>query len=594
MKKLIKVFVLLLCFALCFTFLAGCGNKDKADMVVYADQIYTANEKGEFAKAFAVKDGKFVCVGTTDEVKKYVGDNTSVYYSTFVMPSGIEAHAHFLLEQAFMQKCYIKAKNEDGTSKSKNDILKIIKKYAEDNNILDKEDASLFGYGYSQMTLTDDKQNKQYSRLDLDNLWDGEHTDIPIYIAESSLHEAWVNTTTLVNAGINLKNGDNDPITGVLRDKDGVATGVLTNEAVAYVLQNGYKKPICSDIGYQKVVKNTCDYLNSMGYTGHYDAWTNFDGSQEIYKALNAVDTANELTCFFTTSYDIPTFEYKDGKPLDEILDKVSDIREKYKSTHVDPKFVKVFADGVLETGTGFLKEPYNGIYDGCGEQIWQQDEINNIVEKANKKDFLVHIHTMGDASCSQAVQAFVNSNEKNGKQYRNSLGHCSLIDDSDYSLIKENNIGMAVNSGWLSEINEELDLYNIALGPKRAEVIYPGDILIHQGMKPAISTDRPCANGPINIFDYMATIVLGYDPSSGNQVSRRNINLSVSDAINMLTINGAWMANNENERGSIEVGKYADFIFADNSPFDCNPKLIQNIDVKSTCFEGQFVYRNN
>ena len=570
------------------------GENLEADMVVYADQIYTANENGEFARAFAVKDGKFICVGTAEDVEKYVGSNTTVYNAAFVMPSGIEAHAHFLLEQAFMLNCYITPKNEDGTAKSKDEILAFIENYGIDNGIPDDPDGTLFGYGYTQMSFTsfaDGQLVKQYTRADLDKLWGGKGKTIPVYIAEESLHEAWVSTATLVNAGIDLEHGGNDPTVGILRDKNGVATGVLTNEAVGYVLQNGYKKPVCSDIGYQKAVKNTCEYLNSMGYTGHYDAWTNFDGTEGIYKALHTVDMENDLTCFFTASYNIPTFEYKDGEALDAILDTIVDIRSNYQSTRVDPKFIKLFADGVLESGTGFMKEPYTGVYSGYGEQIWSQDDMNKIVAEANAKDLLVHVHTLGDASCSEAVQAFVNSNEVNGRKIRNSLGHCILIDDSDFSLIYDNNIGAAINCGWLAEAGDGIDLYDYIIGPERAKELYPAEKLIRQGIKAAISTDRPCAEGPIDIFDYMATIVLGYSSGIGNQVARRNVALSVGDAINMLTINGAWMANNENERGSIEVGKYADFIFANRSPFDCTPRLIQNIEVVSTCFEGKFVY---
>lgn len=589
MKRINIVLILILCLTM-FAGFSSAAEEIEADMVVYANQIYTANENGDFAKAFAVKDGKFICVGTDEDVAEYVGGSTLVYHAAFVMPSGIEAHAHFLLEQAFMQKCYITPENEDGTAKSKEEILAIIEKYGVDNDVLNGPDGSLFGYGYSQRKLTDN-QALPYDRFDLDDLWDGKGRTIPIYITEESMHEAWVNTMVLENAGIDIDHGGNDPVTGILRDENGIATGVLTNEAVGYVLQYGYQKPICSDIGYQKAVKNTCGYLNSMGYTGHYDAWTNFDGTEGFYKALHDVDATDGLTCFFTASYNIPTFEYQNGEALDAILDKAADIRSKYQSTRVDPKFIKLFADGVLETGTGFLKEPYAGDFSGYGEQIWQQEDMNRIVAAANAKDFLVHIHTLGDASCSQAVQAFVHSGEVNGKKLRNSLGHCAMIDDSDYRLIAENNIGAAVNSGWLSEAADGFDRYAYEIGAEKARNVYPGDILIHRGIKAAMCTDRPCAEGPINVFDYMATIILGYEPSSGYQVPRREIGLSVSDAINMLTINGAWMANNENERGSIEVGKYADFIFADRSPFACSPKLIYDIDVVSTCFEGRFVY---
>lgn len=581
-------------FILAASSITSCGgNAVAADMVVYGNQIYTANEKGDFARAFAVKDGKYIYVGNEEGANKYIGKNTSIYTSPFVMPSGIEGHAHFLLEQAFMDSCYINPLKDNGDIKKVDEIVNEIKEYGEYNLISLKDHPSLFGYGYNQIylyTLDGGKLKRTYDRFVLDEGLGEDYKNIPVYIAETSLHEAWVNTLTLTNAGIDLNSGSKDPVVGIDRDSNGVATGVLTNEAVPYILQNGFKNPICSDIGYQKVVKSTCKYLNSMGYTGHYDAWTNFDGTEGIYKALSTIDKAKDLTCLYTGSYNIATFEYKSNS-LDDILNKVVDIRNKYKSNHFDPKYIKLFADGVLETGTGYIKQPYTAVYEGTGEQIWLQEDMNKIVEEANRKDLLVHTHTLGDASCSEAVDSFVNSNIKNNKKYRNSLGHCILIDDADYAKIKENEIGVAINAGWLTDNPDGFDLYDTIIGKERASKLYPSDTLLENGIKAAISTDRPCASGPIDIFDYIASTILGYDANEENRVPRREMNISVKDAIDMITINGAWMANYENERGSIEVGKYADFVFADYSPFDCNPKIIKDIDVTSTSFEGQFVY---
>lgn len=575
---------------MCLTLLGGCGEPiQEADMIVVANQIYTANKNGDFAEAIAVKDGKFIYVGDIDGAYKYKGSKTALYTTEFVMPSGIEGHAHFLLEQAFMKNCYINPTDNNGKEKTISQILAEIEKYAEDIQVLLSDEPHIFGYGYNQLYIFD------YSRFDLDNLCGGLLVDVPIYIAETSLHEAWVNTVTLTRANVALKleKGEKDPVVGIQRDGDGVATGVLTNEAVGYILQKGFQYPVCNDIAYRNTVQNTCEYLNSMGYTGHYDAWSNFDGTDSLYKAINEVDKAKELTCTFTASYNISTFEYNDGSKLNEILDKIDNLRSTYRSDHFDPKFIKLFADGVLETGTGYLKEPYSGVYTGTGEKIWSEDAMNKIVLEANKKDLLVHTHTLGDASCAEAVQAFVNSNNVLGKKTRNSLGHCILVDDPEVALIKEHDIGVAINAGWLDENVESFDLYLAIIGEERSKKLYPYDKLLDTGIAPAISTDRPCADGPIDVFDYMGSIILGYNAIKGNRTARREMNVSVKDAINMLTINGAWMANYEDTRGSIEVGKYADFVTSLHSPFYCNPRLIKDIDIESTCFEGKFVYFN-
>ena len=580
--------------SLCMTFLASCNKEQTypvADMVVFGDQIYTANSNEEFVEAFAVKEGKYIYVGDANTANKYIGKNTSVYNYAFVMPSAIETHAHFLLENSFFQTCYLNSKNEKGELVNKETLLNCIEKYATDNEILDSENPHLFGYGYDQLSIPTNLE--LLYREDLDGLCNGKVADVPVYIAETSLHQAWVNTLTLERAGIKitLPKGESDPVSGILRDDDGVALGVLINEAISYVLQKGFQFPILDDDGYQKAVKDTCYYLNKMGYTGHYDAWTNFDGSDRLYKALYDVDKNNELTCFFTTCYNITTYEYNSEK-LDDILNKVDGYRNKYTNTHTEPKFIKLFADGVLESGTGFLKEPYLFDDQYYGQQIWKQNEMDQIVLESNKRDLLVHTHVLGDASCEEAVNAYVKSNVNLNKKTRNSLAHCVLVDEPERQLIKSEEIGVAVNAGWLTDTSDTF--CDPLVGKERQEQFYPYDGLTKLGVKTSVCTDRPCSDGPIDVFDYMGCMLLGYNNENGNHVARRKIDLSVKDAINMMTINGAWTANYEEERGSIEVGKFADFIVSDFSPFNCAFNIIKDIEVKATVFEGKFVYLKN
>lgn len=254
---------------------------------------------------------------------------------------------------------------------------------------------------------------------------------------------------------------------------------------------------------------------------------------------------------------------------------------------------MKLFADGVVESMTGYVSEPYaNGTY---GTRIWAPEIMNDIVTKANAAGMLVHSHVYGDAASHEAINAYIESERINGKIYRNSLGHAAMIQDQDYDRILEHGIGVAFAGNWSSGFKNGFENpLNAVVGAERLKREYPVEQFVEHGIKAATSTDCPCgtATDAQAVFDYLGVLVTGIDYRAGeDQTAKRDKHVSVQEGLEMLTINGAWMVNLEHERGSIEVGKYADFLIADASPFETDPKQIYKIRLLETYFEGRQVY---
>ena len=548
---------------------------EKADVVVYG-KIYTSNAAHESVEAFAVKDGKFVYVGTAAGAKEYEGADTKVIHAPFAMPGGIEAHGHFISEGAFKLGCYLNTMKDtpDGPAlKKPEDYIEDLKKWRETH----PDEKGIYAYPYaSEMLFGDVKLTRQ--------ILDAAFPDIPVYISEASLHGGWCNTKCLEMAGVL---NTEIPVETIHRDENGTAVGTVRDEACAYV-RNHVFGAFLDDELYKQAVKNTAQLLNSMGYIAHYDAWSNLDGTDGMYKAISSVDKDGDATCYFASAYCIESFEDRNEGIL-----KAAVLKNVYSTKHYYPIFVKLFADGVVESMTGYVTEPYaNGTY---GTRIWAPEIMNDIVTKANAAGMLVHSHVYGDAASHEAINAYIESERINGKVYRNSLGHAAMIQNQDFDRILEHGIGVAFAGNWSSGFKTGfVHPLTPVVGAERLKNEYPVEQFVEHGIKAATSTDRPCgtATDAQAVFDYLGVLVTGIDYRDGeDQTAKREKHVSVQEGLEMLTINGAWMVNLEHERGSIEVGKYADFLIADTSPFEVDPKQIYKIKLLGTYFEGRQVY---
>ena len=579
-KKIYHRLILLIITCMLLQCLTACNKTETvADVIVYAENIYTADDNNKFVSAFAIKDGKYIAVGSKKEVDEYKGETTEIYNASFVMPGATEAHGHFILEQAFKLGCYIEPIKANGESKSLDEIVEELVSYANNHDVSN----GIYAYQFSSSINC----NLAKGIIPTKEMLDEKFKDIPVFVAESSLHGAWVNTKCLELAGV-LEN-DTDTIQ-IDRYESGEAIGILRDEACAYVRNQIFGSLLERD-EYKQAIINAATYLNSLGYTAHYDMWSNFDGTDEMYKSIYELDSENALTCLFGSAYSIESYDKAEASKL---IDKAVELKNNYTSAHFKPSWLKLFADGVIESNTGYLKESYVSDMPYFGTQIWDDETMKAIVNEANKKGLLVHIHTMGDAAVSEALDAFLDSKSHNG-YYRNSLGHVGLIGDDDLNRVKENDIGIASGANWASQVTQTLiEIYSESIGEERYIKMYPFEEYPQYGIKAALSTDNPCSPGIMDVFGYIQVLVNGYDhkyPINEDTFPKRNTFISVEDALKMFTYNGAWMNNLENERGSIEVGKYADFVFADKDPFKENIDDIWEINVDKTFFEGKMVY---
>ena len=587
-----RIIIGLLVICLLTVSLAGCfGDKQSeksasADLVVYGT-VYTAEEENDgLAEAFAVKDGKYIYVGDKQGAKQYIKDGeTQVIDRTgkgLIIPGCTEGHSHYFDGTGLNSQL-------TGSDCSYEEVLKILKEKFEKEGI-----KQFVSFGWKTTELSSALEAGKNFAEEIESMAPG----IPVVLIDNTGHNAVCNTTALKMAGLL----ENSKVRGgeVYPDKDGNPSGYLGDQAVFYVTDKAIQTPL-NDEQYRNACLYGMNTLLKYGYTNALDAFTNMYSPTALYAALKKMDDAGELKINVAACYNIKSF---DADIYQTRVDEVADIVKKYSGTHLNPGYIKLFADGVVEEGTGWMLEKYKIAEKGkeYGNIIWEPDELDALVKYANSKNLLIHAHTYGDAACKAMLDSYIASNKANGGEFRNSLGHARNILLEDIVRAADNHISIAENIIWHTGYNEKKPDELVAKG-KILELIsdeiynsgYPMKSLIKNGVIMSSSTDAPAAvfvEGTImNVLEVATT---GIQPGEDADAYGKDELLTVREGLQALTINGAWQLGLEKERGSVKVGKYADFVILDKNILDYQGDELRTIgDTKilNTYFEGEKVY---
>ena len=562
--------------------LAGCASTAAADNTVHADtvvygKIYTSNADQEFAEAFAVKDGKYVYVGDADGVSKYIGDDTLVIDRRgqgLILAGATEGHGHYVVASELAVTDIIVGGSN--IEEILSNMREHVAKYP------DKE--VYFTQGWETGGEMSELKYTYNMRAELDSIC----PDRPIIMLDSVGHNAFLNSKAFEIAGI-----DSSTVVeggAIAKDEDGNLLGLVSDVAANYAMaQIVSKTSVISVEEVRKAILLCADTLHANGYTNYFDAYTSMLG-EETYAGIKEEDEENGLTFNIISAYKVDPFEN-----IDEKVALTKEYKEKYSSTHFKADNIKLFADGgAVEVGTGWMLEPYvNGSH---GNQVWTEEKMFEIVKKANENGLSVHVHASGDGGTTLAVEAFINAEDTAAEGVYNGLGHSRHITEEIKDKMAEHNIYSATNVCWryMTAVEEEL-IPELLMDIDRYKAGYPMKSLLEKGIVMTSSTDYPASDGAPT--DICSIVEIGVNGTiEGLDCVRMNEDeyLTVIEMLDVMTINGAKQFQLEDERGSIEVGKYADFIILDKDITTCEKDKIHEGKVETVYFEGKEVYTLN
>ena len=556
--------------------LASCQSNNSADLVVYG-KIYTA-EGNQIVEAFAVKDGKYVYVGDKAGAEAFVevGKTEVVDYSGkgLVMPGCGNGHAHYTLGYA-IQSVGTVIGYEDSPEKFLKEIVPAAVKKAKDNGA-----KAIFGQGWNLMTF----EHNMPTRQQLDAIC----SDIPIYFADEEGHKGLANTLALVNAGIMKADGT------VLKKEirggeigfaaDGTPNGFLSEQAGTYTRSFLDNENLFSIDIAKATMESVQKHLLSEGYTMYVDGYSTYFFNENIFKAAQQIDQAGDLHIVLGLTTELDSW-----MDMEKVLDKAADAK-KYASTRVKPNWLKIFVDGTVEPGTGFVEPLYPDGHQGV--VLWTEEELTDITRKANEKGVTVHTHVMGNKGVNRIVSAYVNGGKD---EMRNTLVHVHSVYPEDYKRMADHNIYVTEGMLWHHFSNDKQELLKAGYVPVGMETkSYPMKSFFDHGIVMSSHSDFPALSGsPDDPFGIMEVAVTGvYYPEQAKPWWPEEL-LTREQALQALTINVAKQMFIENERGSISTGKYADFLLLTKDVLECPVTEIHEAKPAATYFEGKKVFEN-
>ncbi len=419
------------------------------------------------------------------------------------------------------------------------------------------------------------------TRQDLDKICN----DIPIYLADEEGHKALVNTLALVNAGIMSADGKvlKKEVRGgeIVFGADGTPTGYLKEQAGTYTRSFLDNDNLFSVDLAKETLRDIQKKLLSEGYTMYIDGWGNYFFNESYFKAAHQMDTAGDMHFLLGLTY-----EFESWMDIDKNFDKALDV-QKYSSKHVKPNWVKLFMDGTVETGTGFVEPLYPDGHQGIAN--WSEEEVTDITRKANSKSLTMHIHTMGNKAVNRAVNAYINGGKD---ELRNTLVHVHGVMQPDYKRMADHNIYVTSGMLWHHTVDYAQEILPDMVPEGMGDKSYPMKSFFDNGVNITSHSDFPALSGsPDDPFGIIEIAVTGQCYMETGKAWWTEELITREQAITALTINVAKQMFMENERGSIKEGKCADFLLVTKDVLTCPEKEIHTAKPAATYFEGKKVF---
>jgi predicted amidohydrolase YtcJ len=572
MKNLLN---LLLVFVMSISLLSACSPRpqEKADLVVNNGYIYTVDDKRTVAEAMALEGNAIIYVGTNAGIKKWIGSDTQVIdlEGRLVLPGLIDSHAH---ATSGVSDIYEVGLYGIG---SLEEIQQVITDFVATQPGL----TALQGAGWINAVFGEKGPTV--------GLLDAVVPDIPAVLYSEDYHSVWVNTKTLELAGVTASTPD--PEGGIIeRDDLGNPSGTFRESAVDLVA--GVIPPYTS----AQLIEGLTyfqDFAHSMGLTTVYIPDLP-SGDQNGLQALHDFEASGNMTIRFPTAMGV--------SPEDDlaVVDQIVQKQKAEDGGFFEIISAKIFMDGVLEGVTAYLEQPYDIRPDYRGELLWDPQKYNEICAALDKAGIQIHVHSIGDAATRITLDGFAYARQENGKRdSRNMVTHLQLVNPADIKRFADLD-AIAVPQPYWFVIDTYYTQAVEYVGQDRADMQYPMKSFFDNDVVVASASDYPVSWPP----DPMLAIEIGmtrtvpaeseiYVEPDYSTALTPSENVTLEDMITSFTINGAFAAFMENEIGSLEVGKKADFIVLDQNLFKIDPKQIHDTTVLLAYFEGQEVYRS-
>lgn len=550
--------------------IALASEQPKADMILTNARIYTVEAKQPWAEAVAIKDGHIVAVGSKVSVAKLKGAATQVVDlgGRLVLPAFGDAHVHPLFGGLSRSRCPLQ------NGKTIADYQALIAKCV----AAVPGDSPIYGIGWSDALFPP-------SGIPRKELLDAVSTTRPLIFESTGGHTYWLNSKALEVAKITRDT--KDPANGTIdRDpKTGEPIGSLQEAAMDLVK---YLIPPPSAAEIQNSILYVADHFNSLGIVSWNDAGVEFDdnGGSPMVDAYKAIADAGKLTSHVTVS-----LKWKNERGMDQLpgLLKAAD---RANALGIPTHTVKFYVDGVIPQKTAFMLAPYENSGNDRGSPQISPEMLKQAATAVDARGMHAFLHAIGDGGVRISLDAIEAARIANGaKKTHHMITHLNVVDPADQPRFGKLSTFAQFQPTWASWY-DYMDLTVAAIGPKRAQYIYPAGSIVRAGGKLAYGADWPVGGAnPLEGIEVAMTRRTAGDPNAKPLLPDEGVSLTeaiASHTINVATVNGL-----DKVTGSIAKGKSADLVVLDKDIFKLPVYDISKTKVMITVFEGKPVFGN-
>jgi hypothetical protein len=536
-----------------------------ADLALKGGAIYTMDGSRSWAQAVAISDGRIVYVGTDAGAKEHIGPQTKVVdlKGRMVVPGFQDVHIHPISGGIEANSCDL------NVATTVEEYVATIKKYADAHPDL----PWIKGGGWSMAAFGP-------GALAGRQLIDAVVPDRPVILWSRDGHTVWVNSKALEVAGITKDT--KDPEDGRIdRDpKTGEAVGSLQEGAGSLVAE---KAPPDTDATRDAGLRYAIKMLNGFGITGIQDASVNEDD----LKTYRRLDDAGELSL-----HVVGSIWWERGEGLEQI-ENIKRLRSEYTKGRIDAGTVKIMQDGVMENYTAVVLEPYKlpGRKDVRGIPMIEPELLKQAVTKLDADGFQVHFHAIGDGAVRQSLDAIEAARTANGDLgHRHHIAHVQLIHPDDQPRFRKLGVVANFQPLWAYADDYVIELTLPFISRATAGYMYPIGSMEKSGAVVAFGSDWSVSSA--NPFEEMETAVTRMGALGDTKLPfLPEERITLPEALAAFTINAAYTNRDEENSGSLEVGKRANLAVLDRNLFEIPPENISDTQALVTLFEGKPVH---
>jgi len=519
-----------------FISIASCSSKSEVDLIVFNGNIYTVNDDFDTIEAFDVNNGKFIDTGTNEQIlSNYTALDIIDAKQQTVVPGLIDAHAHFMRLGTTMQEA-----NLVGTE-SYDEMIQRVIDFQKNKNF-----DFIRGRGWDQ----NDWQDKQFpTKFELDKLF----PNTPVALTRVDGHAALFNQAALDLGSVT----DNSFVEGgrFIKQK-GKLTGVLVDKAQGLVWRNWPKSTRADNIQALLAAQKECF---KYGLSTVNDAGV----ERDIIELMDSLHESGDLKIRI---YAMVAGGNKDN--LDYYLE-----RGPSKTDKLNIRSFKISADGALGSRGALLRKPYSDKDDTYGLPVTNMTYFNEAAQRIALSNYQLNTHAIGDSANHSVLKTYTKVLQGTTDR-RWKVEHAQVVSPLDFQYFKN-----IIPSIQPTHATSDMYWAEERIGKDRMKGAYAYKKLLDIHGKVALGTDFPVEYvSPFYTFHAAVARQDGNNyPSEGFQ---KHDALTREETLRGMTIWAAYSNFEENEKGSIENGKFADFIFLDKNIMEVDEKVIRDVKV--------------